>query len=83
MGYRACHLLRTYWGRLRMVVKSGGYYGLVFKVSRGMTHRYPLSPTIFNVVVDMVVRHWVIVMVESAEERSGCRQEGRHQNSLF
>ena len=34
-------------------------------------------------VVDAVVRHWVAVMVEGAEERGECGQEGRHQNFLF
>ena len=66
-----------------MATIAGSYYGESFKGFRGVTQGDSLSPTIFNVVVDMVVRHWVIVMVESAEERSGCRQEGRHQNSLF
>ena len=42
-----------------------------------------LSPTIFNVVVDAVARHWVTVMVEGAEERSDHGKEGRHQNALF
>ena len=43
----------------------------------------PLSPTIFNVVVGAVVRHWFDVMVESADKQSGRGQEGRHQNALF
>ena len=34
-----------------------------------MTQVDPLSPTIFNVVVDAVVRHWVSGVVEGAEER--------------
>ena len=42
-----------------------------------------LSPTIFNVVVDAVVRQWVTVIAEGAEERGERGQEGRHQNSLF
>ena len=54
-----------------------------FQVSRGVKQGDPLYPTIFNLVVDVVVQHWVAVMVESAEEKSGCGQEGRHQNSLF
>ena len=64
-------------------MKAGGYYGLEFQGSRGVTQGDPLSPTMFNVVVDAVVRHWVAVMVECAEERSGRVQEGRHQNALF
>ena len=52
-----------------MVASTGGYYGAAFKGARGVTQGYPLSPTIFNVVVDVVVRHWMTVMVEGAEER--------------
>ena len=34
-------------------------------------------------VVDAVVRHWVTVMVEGAEDQGEREQEGRHQNYLF
>ena len=47
-----------------------------------MMQRDPLSPTIFNVVVDVVARHLVTVMVEGAEEQGERGQEGRHQNAL-
>ena len=66
-----------------MVEKAGGYYGSAFKGSRGVTQVDPLSPTIFNFVVDAVVQHWVTVMVNSAEGRIRREQEGRCQNSLF
>ena len=48
-----------------------------------MTQGDPLSPTIFNVVLDAVVRHWVAVVVEGAGERGDRGQEGRHQDALF
>ena len=66
-----------------MVTKSDGYYGASFKVDRGVLQGDPLSPTIFNVVVDAVVRHWVTVMVEGAEERREHGQEGGHKNVVF
>ena len=47
-----------------MVARSGGYYGGAFKVDRKVTQVDMLSPTIFNFVVDAMVRHWVTVMVE-------------------
>ena len=46
-----------------MVVREEGYYGPDFQGFRGVTQVSPLSPTIFNVVVDVVVRNWVEVMV--------------------
>ena len=83
MGPRAYRLLQAYWSRLTIVARAGRYCGAAFKGTWGVTQGDPLSPTTFNVVVDVVVRHWVYVMVEGAEERYKRVQEGRHQNSLF
>ena len=83
MGPRACHLLRIYWSGLTKVARAGGYYGEAFKGGRGLTQGDLLSPTIFNVVVHVVVCHWVAVMVEGAEERGERVQKGRHKNALF
>ena len=49
----------------------------------GATHGYPMSLTIFNVVVDVMVRHWVEVMIEGLGGQSRSNQEGRHQNALL
>ena len=43
--------------RLTMVARAGGNYRADFKGDRGVTKGDPLSPTIFNMVVDAVVRH--------------------------
>ena len=66
-----------------MVARAVGYYGTAFQGARRETQRYPLSPTIFNVLVDAVVRNWVAVVIAGAEERGECGQEGRHQSALF
>ena len=49
-----------------MVERAGGYYGKGFKGGRGVTQGDPLSPTIFNGVLDAVVRHWVTIAVTEA-----------------
>ena len=59
VGPSARRLLQNYWRRLTMAARSGGYHGTAFKGSRGVTQGDPLSSTIFNVVVDAVVRHWL------------------------
>ena len=46
-----------------MVERAGGYFGTGFKGEMGVTQGDPLSPTIFNLVVDAVVRHWVTLSV--------------------
>ena len=38
-----------------MVVRAGGYYDKAFKGEKAVTQGDPLSPTIFNAVVDAVV----------------------------
>ena len=83
VGPRARRLLQTYWKWLTMVARFGRYYRTTFEGAHGVTKGYPISPTIFNVVVDAVVRHWVTVIVEDAEERGECGQEGRHHAALF
>ena len=80
---RVRRLLRVYWNTSTMVARAGGYYGTGFKGERGVTQGDPLLPTIFNVVVDAVVRHWVTLAVEEAEMRREQGREGRHQATLF
>ena len=76
-------MLREYWDRTTMVARAGGYYGKGFKGGRGVTQGDPLSPTIFNVVVDAVVRHWLTIAVTETEKSRERGREGRHQAALF
>ena len=55
-------LLQTYWDRLTMVVKAGGYFGRLFKGYQGVTQGNPLSHNIFNMVVGAIILHWVTVV---------------------
>ena len=64
---RAICLLRRHWDRLTMVARSVRYFGAPFNGQCGVTKVYPLSPKIFNGLVDVVLRYW-ITMVESMEE---------------
>ena len=66
-----------------MVARAGGYYGAYFRGERGVTQDDPLSPNIFNVVVDAVVRNWVTGVLEELESRGELGQEGRHHAALF
>ena len=49
-----------------MVEQAGGYYGEPFHEERGVTQGYPLFPTIFDVAMDAVVRHWESLVAEQA-----------------
>ena len=66
-----------------MVARAGGYYGTEFQRAHGVAQGYLLSSTIFNVVVDVVVRNWVTVVIVGVEERGEHGKEVRHQAALF
>ena len=66
-----------------MVARAGCYYGEAFKGARGVTQGDPLPPTIFNVVVDVVVRHWIEGLVTETEEKGETGREGRYQSAVF
>ena len=76
VGERIRRLLKVYWGRTTMVARAGSYYGKGFNGGRGVTQGDPLSPTIFNVVVDAVVRHWLQIATQEAERRGERGREG-------
>ena len=69
VGPSAKRLLTTYWRGLTMVAMAGGYYGEAFKGAKGVMQGDPLSPTIFNVAVDAVVRHWIDRIVNETEDK--------------
>ena len=48
-----------------MVAWARGYYGAPFKRFCGGGKGDPLSPTIFNVVVDAVLQHWIAVVEDT------------------
>ena len=66
-----------------MVARAGRYYRTAFRGERGVTQGDPLSPTIFNVVVDAVVRHWVTGIIAEVEAQGDLGKEGRHKAALF
>ena len=81
VGPGARRLLDNYWRFLTMAARAGGYYRAAFKGARGVTQGDPLSPTIFNVVVDAFVRHW-LEGLKTAKEEKGAKVWG-HFSAVF
>ena len=66
VGPRTIRNFRTYWDRLTMVARAGGYFGLLFKGYCSVTQGDLLYPTLFDVVMDTVIRHSVTVVAPTA-----------------
>ena len=66
-----------------MACRAGGYYGKPFRAHRGVTQGGPLSPRIFNVMVDAVVREWLRKMLGPEAANSGYGMELRRLMAIF
>ena len=66
-----------------MVAHVGGYYRAEFQFFWGFTQGYPLPPTIFNVVVDAVVRHWILLVEVGEGVQDGCGRYVLHRTAFF
>ena len=65
-GHKTVRLFRMYWDYLNMVDRAGGYFGLLFKGYCSVTQGDLLYPTLFDVVMDTVIRHSVTVVAPTA-----------------
>jgi hypothetical protein len=52
-------LVRNFWKEATMVCHASGNYGEPFQAGRGVTQGGPLSPKLFNILVDAVAREWM------------------------
>jgi hypothetical protein len=58
VGPNVLRLLQTFWNNLQVVARQSGYHSSPFRVSRGVTQGDVISPMIFNIVVDAIIRYW-------------------------
>ena len=59
-----CELLATFWSHEEVFTRQSRYQEPNFKSTQGTTKRGLISPTLFNVVVDNVVRAWLEMNAE-------------------
>jgi hypothetical protein len=60
VGKRILWLLTNFWDSLLVVAQQGGYHSSAFTAGRGVTQGDILSPTIFNIVCDAIIRAWKV-----------------------
>ena len=63
-GTRMCRLLETLWSHQKLLPRHNGYHKLALPTTQRMTQIGLISPTLFNVVVDNVIRTWLSMTVE-------------------
>ena len=54
-----------------MVAMDGGCFGMPIKGYHGVAQGDPLSPTVFNVVGDAIIRHWVTLVAPTEDGWEG------------
>ena len=52
-------LIQFFWDNAELVCRAQGVHGKPFKAYRGVTQGGPLSPKLFNIMVDAIVREWL------------------------
>ena len=58
VGPRLIQIIKNIWEGDTMVTKQAGYFGRPFRAKRGVRLGDILSPMIFNIMMDAVIRYW-------------------------
>jgi exonuclease III len=58
VGPNIIRLLQTFWNRHTVVPRAGWYYGRAFRATRGVTQGDVVSPMIFNILLDCILKTW-------------------------
>jgi len=70
VGPNLCRIINKVWEGDTMVPRQSGYFGKPFKASRGVRQGDIISPLIFNIMVDAVVRHWRFLQQQQNNKES-------------
>ena len=79
VGPNVLGLLTFYWNSQRCVAKCGKYHGETFVPYRGATQGGVVSPTLFNILVDAVVRKWLADVMDDIDTAN---DEGLHGDDV-
>ena len=83
LGPKLHRLLQQYIDGQKVVLKAGKFHGSLFVTGRGVTQGYLVSPTIFNIVVDAVVRADLLEVYGPQEDSHGFGWRRYSTTSIF
>ena len=55
--------IKAFWDNGVLVCKAAGCFGFPFKAGRSVAQGGPVSPTIFNLMVDAIIREWEQLLI--------------------
>ena len=59
VGPKMKKLIQLFWDNDKLVCQASGVFGKPFNAGRGIPQGCPVSPRIFNVMVDAIIREWL------------------------
>jgi hypothetical protein len=68
VGEKMCKLINNIWQHDTLVPKQSHYYGKPFKAYRGVRQGDIVSPTIFNIIMDAIIRNCEQKLKEISDE---------------
>jgi hypothetical protein len=83
VGPNIVRLLETFWDLAVLVCRAMGRYGEPFQAERGVTQGGPVSPRLFNIMVDAIVREWFRQVFGDEVARDGVGEAVRLFIALF
>lgn len=88
VGPRLCRVLTRFWDGHTMYVRQSRFYGKAIRAERGVTQGDIVSPTLFNLVVDAVVRRWrqlqpQLLLAPVKLNGSFCANDGHIEGTSF
>ena len=68
LGERTCKLIKNMWEEDIIIPKQQMFYGKSFNAERGVKQGDIMSPTIFNIIIDSIVRDCIQKMKDKGDE---------------
>ena len=76
-------LIMYFWDNALLVCRASWRYGTEFRANHGVTQGRPLSPKLFNIMVDAIVREWLRQVLGVKEVELGIGMAIRYLVVLF